>query len=589
MQDWSGLKKLMYLQGIGVINGGTDLIVSGTPPLSLPNSLGKPLKAWSVDLVPKQNLNGHDAPWPAGGGKNKYNTAETAWSEGTYILDDNGNPTMSVASHYTTNYTKVVPSTGYTLSGTIVYGTTLTGRIYFYDSDKHWISRTSAMQFDDADGVQFTTPGTCEYIQIQTASETTADWMLEIGSTPSAWSPYSNICPIYGTYKVNIMTVGDDDNQYNKDTVVPSVYLDVNGVSQSSQAWTVSEYIKVCGGATYTISGYYIAGIAPHCCWYDSNKTFIGSFHLVDPLGASGTTTITAPANASFIRMSIQPQHTGTTKLEIGSVRTDYTPYVAPSQTVIDVPPLGKNLYNMAEQITSGDNTFLLIDVAPNTDYTFSVNVTQTGLYAQYDNNGMWVSLKTVYNNTVLTFNSGEHAHIRLMTYSSSQNLPTQFQFELGSSATSYEPYNAVYNGTVSNDGGESRWGEVDLGTLMWVASANRFNTYTALPNAKLGNHADCMCETYRPDVGSATRTADLAVSIANGGYVYIYDTTFTGDATAFQAAMNGIKFIYALQTPTEFTITAPTIPTTKGDATAWATAEDGTVDSMEVTYVGKA
>lgn len=40
---------------------------------------------------------------------------------------------------------------------------------------------------------------------------------------------------------------------------------------------------------------------------------------------------------------------------------------------------------------------------------------------------------------------------------------------------------------------------------------------------------------------------------------------------------------------PTTFAVPSATIPTPTGTAAAWATAEDGTVESMEVTYVGKA
>ena len=40
----------------------SDYSVSGTPPLSLPNSLGKPLKAWSVDLLPYQEGTGDPSP-----------------------------------------------------------------------------------------------------------------------------------------------------------------------------------------------------------------------------------------------------------------------------------------------------------------------------------------------------------------------------------------------------------------------------------------------------------------------------------------------------------------------------------------------
>ena len=47
------------------------------------------------------------------------------------------------------------------------------------------------------------------------------------------------------------------------------------------------------------------------------------------------------------------------------------------------------------------------------------------------------------------------------------------------------------------------------------------------------------------------------------------------------------MQVVYKLATPTTFAVPSLTIPTPRGTATAWATAEDGTVDSMSVSYVG--
>ena len=100
-------------------------------------------------------------------------------------------------------------------------------------------------------------------------------------------------------------------------------------------------------------------------------------------------------------------------------------------------------------------------------------------------------------------------------------------------------------NGTVTR-----RYGVVDLGTLTWTANNSRFNTNNAKSDAKKGNHASCVCPIYVADTGSATRTTDKAVSFANNGYIYVYDTSYT-DATAFKSAMSGVMLVYELEEPT--------------------------------------
>ena len=59
--------------------------VSGTPPLSLTNSLGKPLKAWEVDVLPYQEGTGDPAPDNV---RPIYGTDKlTMWTAGKNLLD----------------------------------------------------------------------------------------------------------------------------------------------------------------------------------------------------------------------------------------------------------------------------------------------------------------------------------------------------------------------------------------------------------------------------------------------------------------------------------------------------------------------
>ena len=103
------------------------------------------------------------------------------------------------------------------------------------------------------------------------------------------------------------------------------------------------------------------------------------------------------------------------------------------------------------------------------------------------------------------------------------------------------------------------------------------------------------LCEQYKPISISAmitTTSENNAISLGRqgawDGALCVRNTAYT-DAASFKTAVSGVKLVYELATPVQFPLAAPTIPTPTGTATTWAKAEDGTVESMEVTYVGKA
>ena len=133
---------------------------------------------------------------------NIYDTSQTAWEAA--IKDDSGTPTDSTTSHYTTNYTEVQPNTTYYIVGSIGTSEYL-HRIYFYDSDKNWISRSTALYPNQR---TFTTPATCNYIQLQVYINitSTADWMIYPGTAERPFEPY-NVVDWYG-YKYKLRASG---------------------------------------------------------------------------------------------------------------------------------------------------------------------------------------------------------------------------------------------------------------------------------------------------------------------------------------------------------------------------------------------
>ena len=283
---------------------------------------GLDVKTLTVAIEPSQDLHGQANPYPGGGGKNQYNTADTAWTEG--VLDDDGQPVSTTASHYTTNYTKVKSGTAYILSGSIS-APNVQVRIYFYTSGKTWISRTSGTS---ATTCTFTTPATCEYIRIQCGATITAttDWQVEEGSTATAWSPYSNICPISGFTGANVARTGVN-------------VWDEKWESNGSRIYS-KNLIPVLPGTTYAWKAPYqpTNGLS----FYDKDETLLSTIYSVTNY-SDGWGTFTTPSNCYYIwfAMAVAYGTTYNNDISINYPSTDheyhpghvaFTSYPFPSQ-----------------------------------------------------------------------------------------------------------------------------------------------------------------------------------------------------------------------------------------------------------------
>ena len=155
-----------------------------------------------------------------------------------------------------------------------------------------------------------------------------------------------------------------------------------------------------------------------------------------------------------------------------------------------------------------------------------------------------------------------------------------------------------VYTGTIGSEGGESRWAKKRITAFsgVWGATGTGYAVYVMVSGSiRTYDSVRIMCDKFKY---SGNGYAYMPLYSWSGGsgvsetYSFVLPSTVTSLAEANQwIADNGgyIEFTYKLVTPTQFAVTTPTILTPTGTATTWATAEDGTVDGMEVTYVGKA
>lgn len=167
---------------------------------------------------------------------NLYNNANTSWTLG--VLNDNGEPTSSTTSHYTTNFTSVNANTAYSLYGTIYkeQGQLISNRIYYYDSSLNWISRSSATS---SKLKTFTTPANCAYIRIQVRIdiESGDDWNLVEGTYTEQTMP---LYEPYG-YKITILSGSD----------VTDIYIDAPlGANETVSFADTNVHIPTNNGST---------------------------------------------------------------------------------------------------------------------------------------------------------------------------------------------------------------------------------------------------------------------------------------------------------------------------------------------------
>ncbi|UXU58990.1 SGNH/GDSL hydrolase family protein [Staphylococcus agnetis] len=114
-----------------------------------------------------------------------------------------------------------------------------------------------------------------------------------------------------------LMFTNKSVNLFNKNTITASTYINqTTGVAQPNATYSVSDYIPVEGGQTYTKNNAFI-----YYAFYDSSKTYISNSN-------TATQTITAPQSAAYIRFTFTKGTEGSTMFVKGaSLPSTYEPY----------------------------------------------------------------------------------------------------------------------------------------------------------------------------------------------------------------------------------------------------------------------
>ena len=224
------------------------------------------------------------------------------------------------------------------------------------------------------------------------------------------------------------------------------------------------------------------------------------------------------------------------------------------------------------------------VRVFPNSTYKLSGLTshpnTNTDNFAFYDGSQTKVGYQSISANDSLTIPNGV-VYVRFCWKKTEKD---SVMFELGSTATSFEPYTSstlslpistyfpsgmksagtVYDELTPNKA-TTRIGSVDLGSLTWTYHSGSGNMYAEDMSGRKLNSVNAVCSNYQVAktlVGSVSGvTSDKLVAFQNNlqNRIIIRDTSYT-DATVFKQAMadQNVKLYYELATPTETSFTTP-------------------------------
>ena len=192
----------------------------------------------TVGIEPVQDLNGYDAPWVGGAGNNLYdgsliyfNSDSSATSLNGITLTKNADGsfrvrgTASAETRLNVNYTDSFAVASYAISVRGITGSGLRIIVQGRPSSAG-IAYTSVYPTSDWSQVySVTESSTFNYFYLDVQNGATIDFTLKVqiekGSTATAWSPYSNICPITGHDEVTVTETGKNRalfaNESNQD------------------------------------------------------------------------------------------------------------------------------------------------------------------------------------------------------------------------------------------------------------------------------------------------------------------------------------------------------------------------------------
>lgn len=430
-------------------------------------------------------------------------------------------------------------------------------------------------------------------------------------------------------------TGGGGTNQWDEEWELGGIDANTGQNFVSNNTIRSTNYIPVKGGETYRV---YIGGSTS--LWlavltYDADKNF-----LANAGGKVGGATFTVDSNVAYIRFYLTSNYGTTYKNDIAinypSTVTTYSPYenICPISGFnnINVKSVGKNLlsHSATTQTINGvtftvndDGTISLSGTATqNTNYFLSIGARDcpngtftlsgcpagggTSTYYFRIDNAIGGRIADDYGggagNSQFTITNGKiyTVFINVKAGVNTNGLVFRPMIELGTTATTYEPYNGisttinlgqtVYGATIYPEEGR---GMITMGTvtLDGVTPRQRFtgawgstsNGYAVYWNQDIPRTANAISDkfffsNYGYDFMPLGSFIGGSGAITTWSFILPSSVTSINEANAWLAE-NPTTVCYELATPIEFTFPAVNIPTLNGTNNMWADSGDLSIE----------
>lgn len=361
-------------------------------PITVTDAEAMNAESVEVELEPKQDLHGYDAPWVGGSGKNllpmtvdgikALNTSGT-WSGNTYSINNTTVEILTDETNVNVNGFKVNTGSGgasaevdfmltnainiqgsFVVNGCPENGSVSTYYIAVETQNFSWNYR------DVGNGVEINNDTIKQVALVVTgiANNLTFYPMIRLATeTDPTFAPYSNICPISGYSEVNVERVGKNLLNINASGIVQNAMFDIQTLETvGSENYDISDYIEVKEGVTYKYSRVADVLSVPSGVFYDKDKNPIS---LV-----TNIFTMTIPSGIKYVRLELLKVATNQ-QLEFGSSKTTYEPYQGDTYTI----SLGGTKYGGTLDVTEGgySDSVYSIDVG-NTIYAINSQTSDT-------------------------------------------------------------------------------------------------------------------------------------------------------------------------------------------------------------------
>lgn len=407
-----------------------------------------PVKDLKVNIQPSQDLHGYSNPWSEGGGKNKFPIPTSAQTKNGVTVEAtadgeiwvHGTPT--IASGYINFLFATMTDTVVGQTVTVSINEKIVGVGVVFGSGNGSLNLTLTDTTTNKTG-QYTTGNLECSINVRYDVGTINKKFkvqLELGSTPTAWNPYSNICPITGWTEAKVTRTGKNLNSY------------VNGRSSNGITFTVNSDGSVTAVGTATANAYNDASLSLEVLQkgypYLKAGTYIisginnnvrGYYVLADDTGTAignataiiNDTAVTLSKDAYlYLRLQV-PSGTTVNETVYPMIRlaSDASTTFSPYQGITITIPLGSTVYGGTLDVVTGQ---LVVDY---------VKYTPTGTGAQESGNLFAKGSGNV--NVYYTLLQASSPLVSSQTIANVQNFPffRCSHYPIGNSATTDSAY----------------------------------------------------------------------------------------------------------------------------------------------------